>query len=258
MSNDSCLIALPLSQGETELSCDGRLLKNGKVYPGMLGYFPPAAQIRSVLRIPWHSLRLAIPIAFLRDLLPEPNFDLERPKLLSTPRKEVVLLSRQIQSVSSVNPLHQQLFLDGVIRSLWAFLNQDFCKAFYPKKRRVALSQQQVARCMEFAEAHMQTELDLVQWSEVLQLSQAEFSRRFQATTGKSPYRWFLDRRLERAQEHLLAGVLKVAEIARLVGFANQSHFSEAFRRYTGLTPGRWRAIHAPGNSARALDKVAA
>ena len=244
ISDDTCLLALPLSQGETELSCDGRLLRVGKVHTGMIGYFPPSAKIRSVFRIPWHSVRLAIPLAFLRDLLPQPNFDIQRPKLLSTPCKEVVLLSRQLQQRSTLDPLHQQLFLDGITRSFWATLNYNCNRGSQSTKRLPALAQRELARCIDFAEAHMQAELDLPSWSASLQLSPAEFSRRFHAATGKSPYRWFLERRLDRAKEELLAGAPDLAQVARHVGFASQSHFTEAFRRYTGLTPGRWRATY--------------
>jgi AraC family transcriptional regulator len=45
-----------------------------------------------------------------------------------------------------------------------------------------------------------------------------------------------LARRVQRA-ELLLGGGLSLSEIALAVGFASQSHFTEAFRRRTGRTP---------------------
>jgi len=47
-------------------------------------------------------------------------------------------------------------------------------------------------------------------------------------------------RRLQRA-EILLKGDASLSEIALAVGFASQSHFTEAFRRRTGRTPSRAR-----------------
>ena len=49
-------------------------------------------------------------------------------------------------------------------------------------------------------------------------------------------------RRVERAKELLRHGDDTLAAIAAAVGFADQSHFTAAFRRETGLTPGRFRA----------------
>jgi len=41
----------------------------------------------------------------------------------------------------------------------------------------------------------------------------------------------------------MLAGTnMGLAEIALACGFAGQSHFTTAFKRHTGATPGAWRA----------------
>jgi len=43
-----------------------------------------------------------------------------------------------------------------------------------------------------------------------------------------------------------------LSELALQLGFADQSHFSRIFRRWTGMTPKAWRALTAnfPGDSA--------
>ena len=53
---------------------------------------------------------------------------------------------------------------------------------------------------------------------------------------GATPHSFVLSRRLQRA-EILLDGDRSLSEIALLVGFASQSHFTEAFRRCNGRTP---------------------
>lgn len=44
------------------------------------------------------------------------------------------------------------------------------------------------------------------------------------------------------AERYLSDGVLPMAEISFLLGFADQSNFHRAFRRWTGVTPGEYRA----------------
>jgi AraC-like DNA-binding protein len=39
----------------------------------------------------------------------------------------------------------------------------------------------------------------------------------------------------------LRAGRLSLAEIARACGFADQSHFTKAYARLRGISPGAWR-----------------
>lgn len=48
--------------------------------------------------------------------------------------------------------------------------------------------------------------------------------------------------RAELAREYLREPGVSLAEIAWLLGFSDQSAFTRAFKRWTGLTPGAWRA----------------
>lgn len=55
-------------------------------------------------------------------------------------------------------------------------------------------------------------------------------------------FRALLDGVRERkAKQHLLDGRLTVSEIALVLGFANQSAFQHAFKRWTARSPGQWR-----------------
>ena len=54
-------------------------------------------------------------------------------------------------------------------------------------------------------------------------------------------------RRIERAMEQLRSSSAPLAEIAETNGFADQSHFSNLFRRRIGLTPSRYRRLVASG-----------
>ena len=242
---DFCLLSLPLTHGEAELSYGRNVLRNGAVRPGTIGFVPPSVQIRMVIRKAWHAVRLVFPITLMSELFQDSGVRLDDPLFMSTPRQHVSLLGRQLLRVSNFDPLHEQLFLDGVARSLIACIQQRGSGNWKPRTSPRAFDGIEFARCVDFAEALTDEALDIAAWSAALDLSPAEFSRRFRGTTGKSPYRWFLDRRLDRAKEELTGGGRDLATLADTLGFASRSHFSEAFRRYTGMTPGRWRAAHA-------------
>lgn len=63
-------------------------------------------------------------------------------------------------------------------------------------------------------------------------------------TTGKTFLQLLIEFRLKKAMELLQNTNLKVHEICRKVGYWNQSYFIQAFREYTGTTPGEFRALH--------------
>jgi AraC family transcriptional regulator len=68
-------------------------------------------------------------------------------------------------------------------------------------------------------------------------MSLYHFARLFKRTTGVSPHRFLVQRRIEQARALLAAQTLPIAEIARSVGFRTPSHFATIFRRISGITP---------------------
>ena len=52
-----------------------------------------------------------------------------------------------------------------------------------------------------------------------------------------SPHQYILQQRIGEARRLLTAGGMTLAELATHLGFADQSHFSRAFRKVTGTTP---------------------
>ena len=59
------------------------------------------------------------------------------------------------------------------------------------------------------------------------------------------------DTRRQLAEQHLRDGRLPAAEIALLLGYSEPSVFFRAFRQWTGLTPGEYRAQQAESSPGR-------
>ncbi len=78
----------------------------------------------------------------------------------------------------------------------------------------------------------------------VLGISLRQLARVFQ-TAGTTPSRYILEQRLQRANAELgepRAEKTTVADVAYRWGFSSQSHFTRAFRKRFGRTPGEARA----------------
>ncbi|MFF4584276.1 helix-turn-helix domain-containing protein [Streptomyces sp. NPDC001388] len=73
-----------------------------------------------------------------------------------------------------------------------------------------------------------------------LGLSRYQLLRAFRTTTGMPPYAWLAQYRVTRARTLLETG-LRPAEVAPLVGFADQAHLTRWFRRVLGVTPAAYR-----------------
>jgi AraC-like DNA-binding protein len=75
-------------------------------------------------------------------------------------------------------------------------------------------------------------------------LTRYDLARQFRAVLGTSPYRYLVMRRLDFARQRMHGG-RPLAEVAADAGFADQAHFTRAFRAAFGLTPARYRALRA-------------
>jgi len=73
-----------------------------------------------------------------------------------------------------------------------------------------------------------------------LGLSRYQVLRAFREAAGMPPYAWLAQHRVTRARALLETGH-RPAEVAGLVGFADQAHLTRWFRRVLGVTPGAYR-----------------
>lgn len=80
-----------------------------------------------------------------------------------------------------------------------------------------------------------------------LNLSERTLQRRL-TDEGCSYQQLLNDTRRQLAERHLSSGKLPAAEIALLLGYSEPSVFFRAFRQWTGLTPGEYRARHNTQN----------
>jgi AraC family transcriptional regulator len=71
--------------------------------------------------------------------------------------------------------------------------------------------------------------------------SKAHFVRLFRRSTGTSPYRYVLQRRVDRARHLIETTTLALAQVASEAGFSSQSHLNSAYVRFHGRTPGEAR-----------------
>lgn len=111
-----------------------------------------------------------------------------------------------------------------------------------PEVRPMALAPLKLSRAKEYIEEHLDEDFDLDGLARAAELSPFHFARAFKREMGIPPHRYLMERRVDRARVLLAQTALGLAEIALACGFAGQSHFTTAFKRHTGVTPGAWRA----------------
>ena len=104
------------------------------------------------------------------------------------------------------------------------------------------LSKLQLKRALEYIEANLDAEVHLAELSNAVGLSAFHFAKLFKESTGASPHQYLLQRRIERVKDLLRNSEMTLSEISLQAGFADQSHLTNVFRRFVGISPGKFRA----------------
>lgn len=90
-------------------------------------------------------------------------------------------------------------------------------------------------------EQHLDGDLSLTRFADLLHFHPFYLSRLFKQVTGKSLTEYVTGVKAEKAKEMLKESHYKINEIAETLGFETASYFTRFFKKYTGQTPQEYR-----------------
>jgi len=106
-----------------------------------------------------------------------------------------------------------------------------------PLRARLGVQNAKVLSIIEYMEANIAEPLQLVEIAEFVGLSRRQIERLFQQHMGRSPARYYLEIRLDRARHLLVQSTMPVVDVAIACGFVSASHFSKCYREMYGKSP---------------------
>lgn len=121
-------------------------------------------------------------------------------------------------------------------------LLRDYAEA--GEREPIAERRAEVKAVCSYLAAHASEPVSLDTLGEIAGLSKYHLLRAFTKETGITPYSYLETIRIDRAKTLLRQGIVP-AEAALCAGFSDQSHFTNAFKRFIGLTPGQYRRVFA-------------
>jgi AraC family transcriptional regulator len=198
---------------------------------------------------PFHSVHFYIPRKFLDaiadefaaarigDLRYEPGNAVDDPIVRALTSVLYPALDRPGQA--------NRMFVDCVMLALGCHVAQtygDLRSATYPA--RGGLAPWQERRAKEIMEANLAGDIPLAELARECGLSTSHFARAFKESTGTSPHRWLMRRRIDSAMRLLRNRQSSLSQVALACGFSDQSHFTRVFTRFSGTGPAAWRRLH--------------
>ncbi|RSX54040.1 AraC family transcriptional regulator [Bifidobacterium goeldii] len=98
-----------------------------------------------------------------------------------------------------------------------------------------------VAESMDYIHYHLHERITVPILAKHVHLNPTYLSELFKRETGETISRYVTGKRVEAAQNMLKYSEYGFAEIAQILAYRSQSHFSKVFKKETGYTPGEYR-----------------
>jgi AraC family transcriptional regulator len=129
------------------------------------------------------------------------------------------------------------LAIEGLTYEMAAYL----CRSLSPDRAENGNPPLWLRKAKEIIETHYRDRLSLRDVANAVSLHPVHVARQFRRYVGMSVGNLICTRRIEFARQNLSLTDKPLVDIALESGFAQQAHFTTAFRRITGVTPLEYR-----------------
>lgn len=108
-----------------------------------------------------------------------------------------------------------------------------------------------ISAIIAYVHDHIAEPLSVSDLAEQASMSPSAFSHLFRDVTGKSPYQFVKEMRLNRARELLIENKSSITQISKAVGYRSTSHFINEFRERYGITPRAYSDVQSLDHERR-------
>ena len=126
------------------------------------------------------------------------------------------------------------LFLDLLVQ----------CSAGQRRQSQRRLRDFYMKEALSFIEQNYQRDISIEEIAAFCGLNRSYFGKLFRDSMGESPQAFLLHYRMARAAQMLKETALPIGTISAMVSYANQLHFSRAFKSVYGVAPRTYRQSH--------------
>ncbi len=225
---------------QTERIIDGRFMKEQNVQGDLI-----VVPANTTHQAAWYEEGCAIAIAidptvFARNIYEVVDPDkIELLPKFATPDPFVYQIGVALKSALIKHGTTSRLYAETLINALILHLLEHYSRtrqnSFEPIAGR--LPNYKLQQIIDYIHGYLDSDLSLNELAASIQMSPHYFSRLFKQTTGFTPHQYVINCRIEKAKDLLKQGKLSIAEIAKEVGFVDQSHLHRCFKRKVGITP---------------------
>ena len=110
---------------------------------------------------------------------------------------------------------------------------------------RIGVRHPKLSRVIQMMEQNIEEPISPASLARDVGMSTRQLERLFRRYLNRSPKRYYMELRLQKARNLLMQTDMSVINVALACGFASPSHFSKCYRAHYDTTPYRERGAHA-------------
>ncbi|MEQ6248065.1 GlxA family transcriptional regulator [Sulfitobacter sp. HNIBRBA3233] len=110
---------------------------------------------------------------------------------------------------------------------------------------RIGVRHPKLSQVIQIMESHIEEPISPSVLAKDVGMSTRQLERLFRRYLNRSPKRYYMELRLQKARNLLMQTDMSVINVALACGFASPSHFSKCYRAHYDTTPYRERGSHA-------------
>ena len=230
---------LYITKGKGTFASDGTPERNiGKgnlivLFPGQWHTYSPDVQTG------WNEYYIGFEGSFIDQFVRNGFLSKEDQVLDIGLNEELVTLFSQALDVAEADKSASQQYLSGILLHIIGMI--------FSISKNKEFEKDNVAEKMEQAKIIMNEnvckEIDPEELAEKLNISYSWFRKTFKKYTGYSPAKYFQELKLRKAKQILINTSYPVKAICLMIGYTSTEHFSNLFKKNTGLTPLEYRSF---------------
>ncbi|KAB8331041.1 helix-turn-helix transcriptional regulator [Scytonema tolypothrichoides VB-61278] len=234
------------NQDYLERRLDGEKLLFAPTGPGVFNFIPAYREVESLWLAEVELLSIYLPPALLErtavessDRVPQ-TIELIDRFIIHDPFLEQLAYAFKAE-LEGGNPT-DHLYLESLQTVLAGHLLRHHCSVKIADTDMTGgLPKSKLRQVIDYIQSNLDREISLAQLARMAQVSTHHFGKLFKQSMGFTPHQYVLKCRVEQAKKLLAKKQLSFAQISQELGFCDQSHFINVFRRYTTLTPRQYR-----------------
>jgi len=115
------------------------------------------------------------------------------------------------------------------------------CYALMCKNAKTTKYSYAISKAINYIRQNYMGKITLDGTAKAVYLSRSYFSKLFAEEVGTTFSNYVIQTRIEKSKQLLLNTNVKLADVACLVGFVDQSYYTKCFRKLVGVSPGKYR-----------------